>query len=283
MALLARRAFRFRTDGLRWDSPTCKLPPSASALGEVDTRVAHSDTDLAPDGGGTYASRTAVLGGSAATMAADKIIAKAKKVAAHALEAAAAAYAPRRGGRGGIGQAFTEHLVYDGHSGQPLSGSLMDYGPPRADEVCAFEMDENTVPTKTNPLGVNGAGESRNVGALAAIMNAVVDALSLLGATHLDMPATPKKSGARSMPPEPAPDPDAGEAEPGQALPLPAGGWKSSRWDGVTRRLAGLRLQADCCSRRLRRRNCLRRSARASDEWRRGPPATPLPDVPHPS
>jgi hypothetical protein len=159
-----------------------------------------------------------VLGGSAATMAADKIIAKAKKVAAHALEAAAAAYVPRRGGRGGIGQAFTEHLVYDGHSGQPLSGSLMDYGLPRADEVCSVDVDENPMPTKTNPLGVKGGGEACNVGVLAAIINAVVDALSLLGVTHLDMPATPKKSGARSMPPEPAADPDSGEAEPGQAL-----------------------------------------------------------------
>ena len=69
----------------------------------------------------------------------------------------------------------------------------MDYGLPRADEVCAFEMDENPVPTKTNPLGIKGAGEAGNVGALAAIMNAVVDALSPLGITHVDMPATPKK------------------------------------------------------------------------------------------
>ena len=57
-------------------------------LDEADIRVAHSDTDLAPGGCGTYASCTAVLGGSAATMAADKVIAKAKKIAAHALEAA---------------------------------------------------------------------------------------------------------------------------------------------------------------------------------------------------
>jgi carbon-monoxide dehydrogenase large subunit len=52
---------------------------------------------------------------------------------------------------------------------------------------------ENLGPTKTNPLGVNGAGEAGNVGALAAIMNAVVDALSPLGVTHIDMPATPEK------------------------------------------------------------------------------------------
>ena len=93
----------------------------------------------------------------------------------------------------GIGQAFTEHLVYDRQSGQLLTGSLMDYGLPRADEVCSFEMEENPVPTKTNPLGVKGAGEAGNVGALAAILNAVVDALAPLGVTHLDMPATPEK------------------------------------------------------------------------------------------
>ena len=54
-------------------------------------------------------------------------------------------------------------------------------------------MDENPVPTKTNPLGVKGAGEAGNVGALAAIMNAVVDTLSPLGVAHIDMPATPEK------------------------------------------------------------------------------------------
>jgi len=54
-------------------------------------------------------------------------------------------------------------------------------------------MEENPVPTKTNPLGVKGAGEAGNVGALAAIMNAVVDALAPLGIAHVDMPATPEK------------------------------------------------------------------------------------------
>jgi aerobic carbon-monoxide dehydrogenase large subunit len=81
----------------------------------------------------------------------------------------------------GIGQAFTEHLRYDEGSGRLLTGSLLDYGLRRADEVPLFAMDENPVPTKTSPLGVKGAGEAGNVGALAAIMNAVLDALSPLG------------------------------------------------------------------------------------------------------
>ena len=69
----------------------------------------------------------------------------------------------------------------------------MDYGLRRADEVPPFQMDENPAPTKTNPLGVKGAGEGRQCRALAAIANAVVDAFSPLGITHIDMPATPEK------------------------------------------------------------------------------------------
>ena len=254
-------------------------------IDSADIRVQMCDTDMAPDGGGTYASRTAVLGGSAATLAAEKVIAKAKKIAAHMMEVAEgdvefgggkfrvvgtdkavswkdvapAAYTAARlpkgveaglyetssfhpeipnfpngchvceveidpetgasevlrycvvddvgtvinsltlagqihGGVGqGIGQCFTENLVYDAKSGQCLTGSFMDYGMPRASDMCSFDTEENPVPTKTNPLGVKGAGEAGNVGALAAIMNAVVDALSPLGITHIDMPATPHR------------------------------------------------------------------------------------------
>jgi carbon-monoxide dehydrogenase large subunit len=93
----------------------------------------------------------------------------------------------------GIGQCFSERLVFDAKSGQVLTGSFQDYGMPRADDMCSFETEENPVPTKTNPLGVKGAGEAGNVGALAAIMNAVVDALAPLGITHIDMPATPER------------------------------------------------------------------------------------------
>ena len=64
---------------------------------------------------------------------------------------------------------------------------------PRADDMCSFELSNNPVPTALNPIGAKGAGEAGNVGALAAIMNAVVDALSPLGIKNLDMPATPEK------------------------------------------------------------------------------------------
>jgi carbon-monoxide dehydrogenase large subunit len=256
-------------------------------IDQESIRVARNDTDLAPHGGGTFASRTAVLGGSAAAISCDKIVEKGKKIAAHIMEAAEGDiefdkraalfrvagtdrsvklvdvakasfarskipadievglmeltdYSPEipnfptgchiceveidpetgktevlrysvvddvgtvinkltlegqiHGGIGqGVGQAFTEHMVYDPDSGQLLTGSFLDYGMPRADDMCSFDMENHPVPTKTNPLGVKGAGEAGNVGALAAIMNAVVDALSPLGITNIDMPATPEK------------------------------------------------------------------------------------------
>ncbi len=254
-------------------------------LDEDDIRVTLVDTDVAPNGYGTFASRTAVLGGSAAAIAADRIIEKAKRIAAHLVEAdsgdmefdgadfrvagtdrvvtmkevALAAYQPSMladeietglhenatfapeipnfpngchiceveidpetgttevvrysvvddvgtvinpltlagqmhgGVAQGIGQAFSEHIVFDPRTGQLVTGTFLDYGMPRADDMCSFDVEENPVPTATNPLGVKGAGEAGNVGALAAIMNAVVDALAPLGVSHMDMPATPEK------------------------------------------------------------------------------------------
>ncbi len=254
-------------------------------LDEDDIRVFEGDTDILPDGGGTYASRTAALGGTAAVMAADKVIDKARQFAAHFLEAAekdiefedgtfrvagtdktmtlkdvaksafnskevpdhlepglydSATFAPDipnfpngchvceveidpdtgdcevlrytvtddvgtvinaltlegqiHGGIGqAVGQVFSEQVVYDDETGQLLTGSFLDYGMPRADDMCQFDCDNNPVPTATNPIGAKGAGEAGNVGGLAAIMNAVLDALAPEGVTHLDMPATPEK------------------------------------------------------------------------------------------
>jgi len=250
-----------------------------------DIRVASGDTDLLPYGGGTYASRTAILGSSAAMRAGDKIIEKGKKLAAHMLEAAEddiefdhgrfrvvgtdrevalqevarTSYKPTllppdmevglfatdtfvpgtpvfpngchvveveidpetgkteilrysvvddvgtvinkltlegqiHGGIGqAVGQALTEHMVYDKESGQLITGSFLDYGMPRADDSCSFDLGNNPVPTKLNPIGAKGAGEAGNVGGLGAIMNAIVDALRPLGIDHIDMPATPSR------------------------------------------------------------------------------------------
>jgi aerobic carbon-monoxide dehydrogenase large subunit len=90
----------------------------------------------------------------------------------------------------GLGQALLEHLVYD-RAGQLLTGSFMDYAMPRADDVPPLTAAEHSVPATTNPLGVKGVGEAGTTGALAAIMNAIADALP--GAAHMDMPATAEK------------------------------------------------------------------------------------------
>jgi len=93
----------------------------------------------------------------------------------------------------GIGQALTERCVYDGASGQLLSGSFLDYAIPRADELPAIAVTSRDVPSPTNPLGVKGAGEGGTVGAPGAVIHAILDALAPLGVTHLDMPATPER------------------------------------------------------------------------------------------
>jgi carbon-monoxide dehydrogenase large subunit len=243
------------------------------------------DTDRVAFGIGTNGSRSTVIGGSALWMAADKVIAKGKRIAAHLLEAAdadiefsdgafAVAGTDRRisitdvakasfqaarlppglegglyetgtfspedntypngchvceleidpdtgaleivryvviddvgtvvnplglkgqihgGVAQGLGQALMEEVVYDRESGQNLSGSFMDYAMPRADTMPYMEIHSNPVPTKRNPLGAKGAGEAGTVGALPAIVNAVIDALSPLGVKSLDMPATSQR------------------------------------------------------------------------------------------
>ena len=90
----------------------------------------------------------------------------------------------------GLGQVLLEHLVYD-RDGQLVTGSFMDYAMPRAADVPPLTAAECSVPATTNPLGVKGVGEAGTTGALAAIMNAIADAVP--GAAHLDMPATPEK------------------------------------------------------------------------------------------
>jgi carbon-monoxide dehydrogenase large subunit len=92
----------------------------------------------------------------------------------------------------GAGQALMENIVYD-QDGQLLTGSFLDYAMPRADDFCSFDLGSHPVPTKTNPLGVKGAGECGTVGGLAAVMNAINDALAPLGIRNLPMPATPER------------------------------------------------------------------------------------------
>jgi aerobic carbon-monoxide dehydrogenase large subunit len=248
-------------------------------------RFRNGDTDEVLTGTGTFGSRSTACGGSALVIAADKVIARGKKLASHLLEAAdadiifeggkyavagtdkaislidvaKASYMPGRLPRGsemglfetgtydggaptypngchiceveideatgtiemvryvavddcgrvinplllegqmhggiaqGVGQALMEDLAFDRDSGQVMSGSFMDYAMPRASDFCAIEMESNEVPAKTNPLGVKGGGEAGTVGGLAAMMNAINDALARAGADYVQMPCTAEK------------------------------------------------------------------------------------------
>jgi carbon-monoxide dehydrogenase large subunit len=248
-------------------------------MAPAELRFVEGDTDSVAWGAGSAGSRSAAIGGTALWLAADKIIAKGKRIAAHLLEAAEADVAfadgrfsiagtdrgvslkdvaraafafatlpkdiepglfehatfspvqetfpngthvcevevdPQTGAVAlvnyvvvddvgteinpltlqgqvvggivqGLGQILMEQVVYDAETGQLLTGSFMDYAMPRAGDICNFEVGHNAVPTKLNPLGAKGAGEAGTVGALAAAMNAIVDAI---GTSELEMPAT---------------------------------------------------------------------------------------------
>jgi carbon-monoxide dehydrogenase large subunit len=254
-------------------------------LAPSDIRFVSGDTDLVAFGTGTNGSRSTVIGGTAVTMAAEKIIAKTKKIAAHMLEAAEAdltfadgrfsitgtdrgaslkevaraAFQPGKLPKGmepglyetgtfspsndtypngchvceveidpetgtvameryavvddvgtvinpkllkgqihggiaqGMGQVLMERVVYEPQSGQLLSASFMDYAMPRAADFCDIAIESRPVPTKLNPLGAKGAGEAGTVGALPAVMLAILDALAPLGVTDIDMPATSER------------------------------------------------------------------------------------------
>ncbi len=93
----------------------------------------------------------------------------------------------------GIGQALLEECVYDAESGQLLTGSYMDYAMPRADDLPMFKVSNTVTPCTHNPIGAKGCGEAGAIGAPAAVMNAVMDALAPVGVRHLDMPASPHR------------------------------------------------------------------------------------------
>jgi carbon-monoxide dehydrogenase large subunit len=92
----------------------------------------------------------------------------------------------------GIGQALTEHVVYD-EEGQLLSASFMDYAMPRADDVPMIPFHHEGTPSTANAIGMKGCGEAGTVGALAAVMNAALDALWDEGIRQVDMPMTPQR------------------------------------------------------------------------------------------
>ena len=252
---------------------------------EDKIHLAQADTDEVAIGRGTYASRSMMIGGSALRAAADEVIDRGKRFAAHFMEADAADIAfadgtftiagtdrsmpigqvaqmsfipvglPSELGVGlqgtgafssdlpsfpngchiceleidpetgevaldrytvvddvgtvinpllakgqiqggvaqGAGQALLEDVVYDPDSGQLLTGTLMDYGIPRADTIPAIRIDFSPVPSTTNPLGAKGVGEGGTVASTPTVMNAILDALAPFGVTDLPMPATPER------------------------------------------------------------------------------------------
>jgi carbon-monoxide dehydrogenase large subunit len=92
----------------------------------------------------------------------------------------------------GIGQALMECVSYDS-SGQPITGSFMDYAMPRAQDIPMMAVGDHPVPAKSNPLGTKGCGEAGCAGSLSTIVNAVLDALAEFGIAHIDMPLTSER------------------------------------------------------------------------------------------
>ena len=92
----------------------------------------------------------------------------------------------------GSAQALFEEMVHDS-DGNPLTGSLLDYAIPTANELPRFETAHTVTPSPNNPLGIKGIGEAGTIGSTPAVQNAVIDALAHLGVRHLDMPLTPER------------------------------------------------------------------------------------------
>ena len=91
----------------------------------------------------------------------------------------------------GAGEALWEQIYLDPASGQPLTGSFMDYSMPHADQLPSFRDEIVEVLSPTNPYGIKAGGEGGTTPALAAIVSAILDALAPLGVHDIPMPATP--------------------------------------------------------------------------------------------
>jgi carbon-monoxide dehydrogenase large subunit len=104
----------------------------------------------------------------------------------------------------GVGQALMEKSHYERETGQLISASFMDHAIPRASSLPSFVTDISEVPSPSNPVGIRAGGEGGTTGALAAVANAVVDALAEFGVTHIDMPITSEKVWQATRPAAPS-------------------------------------------------------------------------------
>jgi len=195
-------------------------------------RVVHSDTGVVSRGEGTWGSRSLQIGGSAVLAACEKLKAEggtyaevdftqtdstfpfgahvavvevdtetggAELVKMVAVDDAGVALNPMMmqgqihgGVAQGIAQALFEEMTYD-EDGNPMNANLATYAIPSAADLPSFETVITQTPTDRNPLGAKGIGESGTIGATPAVQNAVVDAVSYLGVTHIDMPLVPER------------------------------------------------------------------------------------------
>ena len=191
--------------------------------------IRQGDTRSIPRGGGTGGSSSTIISGTTLKRAADVLIQRGRDLAAERLETSPADIAYRDGafevvgtdrrvGRflavadcgpvvnprllagqmhggivHGLGNALMEEALYDEETGQLLSGTLMDYALPRADDVPPLEVETIVTPSPNNLLGFKGVGELPTNGAPAALANAILDALRPLGVRHVDMPLTPHR------------------------------------------------------------------------------------------
>jgi carbon-monoxide dehydrogenase large subunit len=157
-------------------------------------KLSASETFNAPEGtypNGTHIAEVEIDPGTGATRIVDYVIVDDFGVTLNPLLLAGQIHG---GAAQGIGQALLEQAVYDPKDGQLVTGSLMDYALPRAEDTPTFAFETHNVPCKTNPLGVKGAGEAGTIGACPAVMNAVIDALwREYKIDTIEMPATPER------------------------------------------------------------------------------------------
>jgi CO/xanthine dehydrogenase Mo-binding subunit len=187
------------------ETTTAQIVASELGIPIEDVTVELGDTQGAPFGYGTYASRSAAVGAIAVYNSLQRIKQKARRVGAHMLERYVAVDDVGRvinpmivdgqvhgGIAQGVAQALWEGAVYD-DQGQLTTSSLLDYAIPKAEFLPPLEVERTETPTDVNPLGIKGAGETGTIASTPAVVNAVVDALAPLGIRHLDMPLTPER------------------------------------------------------------------------------------------